>query len=367
MGWHCRGIFKPPRRKQYQIAAGNPNWYKFIACWVMHGYLQEWFDYTPIIHFYAIRSRGKTRTCKGIIKVAYRGVPLISINEAQLFRIADNEQGTMWFDISNLESLLESNPGTRELLLGRFERGIKISRVIDASGKPFEDLRYYDFFGPTVLATNCDLDDTMTSRAVQIIMKKASRQYNDDIDENLALDFIERLNAFRARWIDKEKIQVTKPAVDRMGDIMRPIAVILKMIGVDDVWFRELLVSVTETDDNVKSDTREAKCLRALCNCMSSVAKTRIECREIAAVYNGLFCQDLPEKYHIKTNGVKKTFKELGFDVRNGDSGVPGVKIDIDLLQKSLTDYGMRITLRHSNSENAAKVDNQLFGGLSVI
>lgn len=47
--------------------------YDLLASWDIHTYLLEQFQYTPILWLFAVPERGKSRTGKGIIYVAYRG------------------------------------------------------------------------------------------------------------------------------------------------------------------------------------------------------------------------------------------------------------------------------------------------------
>lgn len=58
--------------------------YKFLAAWVMHTYLVDKFEYTPIPWFYGVAERGKTRTGKGMIYASYRG-SMLSHLEKRIF------------------------------------------------------------------------------------------------------------------------------------------------------------------------------------------------------------------------------------------------------------------------------------------
>ncbi len=58
--------------------------------------------YLPILLFWAVPERGKSRTGKSIIYVAFRGIHLIDLRETNIFRFSQNLKATLFFDIMDL-------------------------------------------------------------------------------------------------------------------------------------------------------------------------------------------------------------------------------------------------------------------------
>ncbi len=57
--------------------------YDLLAAWDLHTYVLESVQFSPVMCFYAEAERGKTRTGKGMIYAAYRGIYTSSLRGAQ--------------------------------------------------------------------------------------------------------------------------------------------------------------------------------------------------------------------------------------------------------------------------------------------
>jgi hypothetical protein len=103
--------------------------YDLLVAWEFQTYLLEPYEYSPEICLYAVPERGKSRTGKGMIYVARRGVHVESLRDAYLVRLANNFQATIFFDVMNLWKKTEKT-GCEDIILGRFERGLVVPRVL---------------------------------------------------------------------------------------------------------------------------------------------------------------------------------------------------------------------------------------------
>jgi len=130
----------------------SPAYYLLQAAWVFHTYLPEPANYSPEICLYAVPERGKTRTGKAMIYVARRGVHVESLRDAYLVRLAHNCQAAIFFDCLDLWRKAEK-AGCEDIILGRFERGITVPRVLYPDRGPHRDTVFYTVFGPTIIAT----------------------------------------------------------------------------------------------------------------------------------------------------------------------------------------------------------------------
>ena len=142
-----------------------------ITCKVFLTYIQDHpaIHYLPMILFYAVPERGKTRTGKAVIYIAYRGVHCVDLREANLFRFAQDLKATLFIDIMDLWKKAERN-GSEDILLLRYERGAKATRVIYPEKGAFKDTVYYDIYGPTFIATNQAIHKILNSRSIPITM-----------------------------------------------------------------------------------------------------------------------------------------------------------------------------------------------------
>jgi len=208
-------------------------YYSFLACWDMHTYVLEQVQYSPIICFSALPARGKTRTGKGLIYVAYRGVYEQSLREANIIRFGDNYQGTMFFDIRDFWRRVELC-GSEDIFLSRFEKGGRVSRVMYPDRGPFLDTVSYRVFGSTIICTNEPIDEILETRSITLNMRDAVRQFDTDVLPENGLVLREKLLAFRAKQLDVPLPPVTeKPASSRLGDILRPIQQVLLLVNPD--------------------------------------------------------------------------------------------------------------------------------------
>jgi hypothetical protein len=313
------------------------NHYKFLACWVMHTYMYDRFPYSPIIWFYAIPARGKSRTAKGIIYASFRGVILTTIREAHLIRLATDHRATLFFDIMDLQRKIERS-GAEDILLARFESGAKVPRVLHPEKGAFNDTKYYEIYGPTIMATNETIHEILETRSIQIVMPETSRIFPDDVKESNGLPFRERLVAFRARWLDHQLPIVEKPVIGRLGDILKPIRQIINMVSQDESWFLEFTKKVEESRKKDALDSKEAKVVNAIKECEYKIDHGHLLNKDILDVIN----EDRPEQYHMSPQGLGRITKRLGFKKYNSGEA-RGIEVDQRLLYRLCQRYGIYI------------------------
>jgi hypothetical protein len=196
-------------------------YYDLLATWDFHSYMLEFCQYSPEICLFAVPERGKSRTGKGMIYVARRGVHVESLRDAYLVRLSHNFQATIFFDVMNLWKKAEK-AGSEDIVLGRFERGLKVPRVLYPERGAHRDTVYYDIFGSTIIATNVAVHNILDTRAVQINMPQTDRRFEQDVTPDAALPLKERLTAFRARSLGKPMPESAKPASGRGGHSQTP-------------------------------------------------------------------------------------------------------------------------------------------------
>jgi hypothetical protein len=248
----------------------DDNHYSFLAAYVMHTYLTEKFEYSPMIWFYAIPGRGKTRTGKAITYTSYRGVHIVTLREAHLIRLATDLRATLFIDVSDLQKKADAN-GVDDVILNRYERGAQIARVLYPERGPFDDTVYYDIYGATITATNETVNDILATRTVQIIMPEAQRQFADDVKKIHGLPFRERLLGFKARWMDRDLPDVSKPCNGRLGDMLKSIRQIVKIVSPDESWFMSFVAGVEQRRRLSGADSLDAQVVNAIKDSLNTI------------------------------------------------------------------------------------------------
>jgi len=323
---HLQGISDLPSNNHYMLN----------ALWLMHTYLFDMSSYSPIIWFYAIAGRGKTRTGNGLTYIAWRGVSVITVREPHVIRLANDHRATIFFDCTDLEKKMKKS-GSDDVFLCRFEQGKKVARVIHPDKGPFYDTEYYDVYGPTIIATNEPVNAILESRSIQTIMPESDRIFNDDVIPEDGLLYRERLVAFRARVLKHQNLPtVDKPIRGRLGDIMRPLLQVLKLFSFELEWFFEILY---EFDRNLKeniSESREAQVVRAIYELRCYVSNERLSNEKILDCLNA----DRPERYHMTPKSLGWITKSLNFK-KYSDGKQRGIYWDENLVAMLCGRYGI--------------------------
>jgi hypothetical protein len=206
--------------------------WSIIAIYVLSTYLQDHPDihYQAMILFHAVPERGKSRTGKAIAYVAYRGCHVVDMRETNIFRLSGNMGATIFFDIMDLWKKAERN-GSEDVLLLRYEKGAKVSRVLYPEKGAFADTVHYSIYGPTLMASNAEVHKILGSRCLSFSMPNAPGNYENPTPA-LGLDIKERLVAWRGRMMGTRlpEIMTIHGIAGRLWDITKPLFQICKVV-----------------------------------------------------------------------------------------------------------------------------------------
>ncbi|MEA1946464.1 MAG: DUF3854 domain-containing protein [Thermodesulfobacteriota bacterium] len=287
----------------------SDGYYYLLAIWVFHTYLFDKSEYSPYIWLYAIPERGKTRTGKGCMYVAYRGLHVESLRDAYIIRVVQNLKSALFIDVMNLWRKAERT-GTEDVILQRFEKGAVVPRVLYPDRGPHEDTFYYDIYGPTIIATNEKVSEILASRAIQIIMPESDRDFPDDVKPENALSLRERLTAFRARHLNNPLRDTDKPCRGRLGDILRPLRQIVKLVAPDqEQRFLNLCGAIERQRYDTLSETLEAIILQAITDLEHEIENCKLLSKTITEKIN----EDILEKFHRAQRIITQVCKRMGF------------------------------------------------------
>ena len=206
-----------------------------------------------------------------MIYLAWRGVHVESLRDAYIVRMAHNFGASLFFDCMDLWRKAEKQ-GTEDVLLLRFEKGARVPRVLYPERGPFKDTVYFKMFGPSLIATNKEVNQILSTRAVQINMPSSRRRFDKDIRPQDALELKARLTAFRARHMFSSLPDAKKPTNGRLGDIMRPLLQIVKLVcPEEEESFKGLLSEIQASRMLEKSGGWEAKIIGSIVGLVDQV------------------------------------------------------------------------------------------------
>jgi hypothetical protein len=311
--------------------------YHLLTAWDFHTYIPEPCQYSPEICLFAVPERGKTRTGKGLIYVARRGVHVESLRDAYLVRLAHNFQATIFFDVMNLWKKAEK-AGSEDIILGRFERGIKVPRVLYPERGAYRDTVYYEIFGATIIATNVGVHNILDTRAVQINMPQTSRRFEIDVTPESSLPLKERLTAFRAHHLGKSLPDCDKPAAGRLGDILRPLLQIIRMVNPEgESVFMELVRELQRGRLIDKSDSLDAQILLVLESLRGQVSKGILPVKTITDAFN----DDKSENARFTYQRIGRKLMALGFKKGKTGEGASAILWDEQKFMRIFSAYGL--------------------------
>ena len=244
-----------------RFSALDDKQWAIIAHYVFLTYLHDHhdIDYCPCILFNAVPERGKSRTGKSMIYITFRGIHLIELREANIFRYSQELHGTLFFDLMDIQK--KATQGRCEdLLLGRYEKGAKCCRVQNPELGAFYDTKYYDIYGPTIIASNEQLDKILETRCLPINMPNMPGNYENPRSE-MGLELKERLTAFRARYlhVKSPEIKLINGISGRLWDISKPLFLINSLLPNDCHILEESILAIADEKDASRKDSVEGR------------------------------------------------------------------------------------------------------------
>jgi len=317
----------------------DPGFYHILTLWDFHTHAIEQAKYSPIIYFYSVAERGKTRTMKGMTWVARRGIRKGDIKDAQLIRDCTNLRASLAFDMTDFwESV--SSAGSRDVILNRYERGLTVSRINRPDRGAFCDTDFYDVFGPTLLSTNEIISDIADTRSIPITMIKSERDFENEVGPEELLSFNEQLVAWRMCHLKEKWEQPKKMIRARLGDIIRPLhQILLRVAPQYEEKFKEIVYKVSETKLTEKSGSLTAEILIA-------INKNVIEGNVVSGVFacqlvTNTLNKDKDEKEKLKSRKVGNIIKSLGFKSTQTSNNTLGFFYKENQLIRLLSEYGV--------------------------
>ncbi|MDD2366079.1 MAG: hypothetical protein PHN84_07940 [Desulfuromonadaceae bacterium] len=290
-----------------------------VAHYIFLTYLHDHpcIDYCGYLLFYAVPERGKSRTGKSVTYVAFRGIHLIELREATIFRYSQNLHGTLFLDLLDVSKKAERG-GCDDILLLRAEKGAKCCRVQNPDQGPFNDTVYYDIYGPTIIASNEQLHNILETRCLPIIMPNRPGNYENPRPE-LGIELKERLTVWRAKYLtatlpDLEPIDGIS---GRLWDITKPMFFINSLLPVDSSILEDSILSIAGEKDESRKDSLEGRLVAIIKeiteeSALGRFAEWSIKTGEIRDRFN----QGRPIDKYVSPQWIGKRLKSMSFHNR---------------------------------------------------
>lgn len=283
---------------------------------VFLSYLQDHPDihYLPMLLFYAVPERGKSRTGKAVIYISFRGIHIVDLREANLFRFSQNLKATLFFDIMDLWKKAEKN-GAEDILLLRYERGARATRVIYPEKGAFKDTVYYDIFGASIIATNEPVHKILGSRCIDIAMPNKPGDYENPTPEK-AQELKERLTAWRARVMNKPlpEVDIIQDLNGRLWDISKPLLQVCNLVYPDG--FNELksaLIEVAGQRVEDKKESIEGQIISMLYELSpKGLAEWKIKTADLLSKLN----ESRPDNHKLTSQYIGRKLKAMGLQTK---------------------------------------------------
>ncbi len=343
-----------------RFSALDDEQWSVVAHYVFLTYLHDHpgIDYCPYILFNAVPERGKSRTGKSIVYVAFRGIHLIELREPTIFRYSQNLHGTLFFDLLDISKKAERG-GCEDILLLRYERGAKCSRVQYPDQGPFNDTVYYDIYGPTIISSNEQPHKILETRCLPISMPNRPGNYENPRPE-FGLELKERLTAWRAKHLfttfaDMKPIEGIS---GRLWDITKPMFFMNSLLPVEHQILEDSILAIAGEKDASRKESLEGRLVAVIKeitdeNGLDRFLEWTIKTNEIRTRFN----QDRPVERHVSPQWIGKRLKSMSINSRLVH-GYSEIKITSEEYAIILRQYGY-VGRELSNSTNSLPEKNE--------
>jgi len=303
-----------------------------LTAYVFASYIQDHKDvqYLPIIYLYAVHERGKTRAGQAAIYLMYRGLHMVDIREANVFRHAEYFAASIFFDLMDVGKKLDRND-SHDVILHRCEKGAIVTRT-NPDKPPFQDQKNYQVYGPTILASNEAVHAILESRCLPISMANRPGRYEKPTPDKAA-DLKARLTAWRARSMFRELPTIDYPEISgRLWDITDPLFRVCALVSPGRLEaLRQAVINIDIAKKEEAQSTLEGRIVKAIIDLSidpvgAGAPDWTIAIQDITDALN----QGRPDNYKIGNERVGRKVKAMSIPrVRTGARRYAAMTVEI--------------------------------------
>jgi hypothetical protein len=169
-------------------------------------------------------------------------------------------------------------------------------------------------------------------------MPQSSRRFENDVTPEMSRDLKERLVAFKARHMGITIPEVEKPASGRLGDILKPIRQVIRLVKPDrEEAFLHLVRRLERNRLFEKSTSFEAEILKAISRLDSDVVRGLLPVKSITDYLN----RDRLEQYQLSYQRIGRALTVLGFSKGKTATGGVGIHWNDEQIVQLMAVYGL--------------------------
>lgn len=204
-----------------------------MAPWAIHTHCFALFRHSPRLAFTSPEKRcGKTTALDTTALVCCKPLPTANVTAAAVFRTIEAAGPTLLID--EADTFLRDNEDLRGILNAGHKRGGQVIRCVGDDAEP----RAFAVCGPAAIAAIGRLPGTITDRAIEVRMKRATRAERPEPLRAAAEAEGAELARRCARWVadNTDRLRDTDPALpvglfNRAADNWRPLFAIARAAG----------------------------------------------------------------------------------------------------------------------------------------
>jgi hypothetical protein len=167
-------------------------------------------------------------------------------------------------------------------------------------------------------------------------MPLTRRIFQNDVKPEYALALKERLVSFRARHLQETLPDIPKPALNRLGDILRPIQKIIRLVKPEiEESFLKFVEKIRQEKQLEKLDSVEAKVYLAVIEIKDRAKNAVLTNKQITEQIN------LGREYPYSDQRIGTVLDALGFKKTKTSIGGSAILLDDDHLNRLRDNYGL--------------------------
>jgi hypothetical protein len=172
-------------------------------------------------------------------------------------------------------------------------------------------------------------------------MPEASKRFENDVRPDMALPLRARLLAFRAKHINGPLPEVSKPAHGRLGDILKVIRQIIRLVKPEREEAFMALVERLETKRlDEKADSLEAEILKTIINLKDHVLNRMLAIKSIVEALN----VGRSDRMKLSPQRIGRKLNELGFEKGRLGHGESAILYNESFIETLVSRYGLDLT-----------------------